>query len=280
MGRLAPAYRQAVAAHRAARAHLDAARHALRAVPAPTAPPGVGELVGRLNEVGAALAAPAPAGTTPTDTAVAIRLGEASTPEGAFPALVPLGGGHHLAIDTDARDPRVAGLLRSLVLRLLAAAPAGEVQVVGIDTAASTAMFGPLRPLVDVGVLAPPATTDAEVTALLDAAERHVGTARRAPGGGLLLVVAAGVPPREPARLAALTHAGAQGAVCVLAAGHPPRSPGAPPPSLGATTVVRMTERYAYVGDPPGNPFSDDGGGPRRPRPRRSRCGGPPHHLC
>ncbi|MER7443033.1 FtsK/SpoIIIE domain-containing protein [Micromonospora avicenniae] len=256
MGRLAPAYRQAVAAHHAARAHLDAARHALRAVPVPAAPPGVGELVGRLNEVGDALA-----GATPTDRAVAIRLGEASTPEGAFPALVPLGGGHHLAIDTDARDPRVAGLLRSLVLRLLAAAPAGEVRVVGIDTAASTATFGPLRPLVDVGVLAPPATTDAEVTALLDAAERHVRTARHAPGGGLLVVVAAGAPPRELARLAALTHAGAQGAVCVLAAGHPPRSAGEPPPSLGSTTVVRMTERYAYVGDPPGTPFSDDDGG-------------------
>lgn len=262
MGRLAPAYRQAVAAHRAARGHLDAARDALRAVPAPAAPAGVGELVGRLNEVGAALAAPEPAAATPTDTAVAIRLGEASTPEGAFPALVPLGGGRHLAIDTDAHDPRVAGLLRSLVLRLLAAAPPGEVRVVGIDTAASTATFGPLRPLVDVGVLAPPATTDAEVTALFDAAERHVRTARRAPGGGLLLVVlAAGPAPGELARLAALTQAGAQGAVCVLAAGHPPRSSGEPPPSLASTTVVRMTERYAYVGDPPGTPFSDDGGG-------------------
>ncbi|TDC25336.1 cell division protein FtsK [Micromonospora sp. 15K316] len=260
MGRLASTYRQAVAAHHAARAHLDVVRDALRAVPVPAPAPGVGELVSRLGEVGAAVTAP-DSGTAPlADTAVAIRLGAAFTPEGAFPALVPLGGGRHLAIDTDARDPRVARLLRSLVVRLLAAAPPGEVHVVGIDTSAPN-MFGPLRPLVDAGVLAPPACTDAEVGALLDTAERHARTARLAPGGGLLLVVAAGPAAREPDRLAALTQADARAALCVLAAGRQRRPDGEPAPSLGSATLVRLTERYAYVGDPPGTPFSADGGG-------------------
>ncbi|MEU6206303.1 FtsK/SpoIIIE domain-containing protein [Micromonospora musae] len=261
MGRLASTYRQAVAAHRAARAHLDLVRDALRAVPAPAPAPDVGELVRRLDEVGAAVTA-AESGAAPlTETAVAVRLGSAVTPEGTFPALVPLGGGRHLAIDTDARDPRVAGLLRSLVLRLLAAAPAGEVRVVGLDTSTPGSTFGPLSPLVDAGVLDPPAGTDAEVAALLDTAERHARTARLAPGGGVLLVVAADLPERELDRLAALTRAGARAGLCVLAAGRPRRPADDPTPWLGAATLVRMTGRYAYVGDPPDTPFSVDGAG-------------------
>ncbi|WBB67334.1 FtsK/SpoIIIE domain-containing protein [Micromonospora sp. WMMD812] len=264
MGRLASAYRQAVAAHRAARAHLDAARDALGAAPAPAAPLGADELVARLAEVGDALATPTPGVTPAAAAAVPVRIGEASTSEGGFPVLVPLGGGHHLAVDTDARDPRVAGLLRALVLRLTATAPAGEVRVAGIDTVALGATFGPLRPLLDAGVVDPPATTEAEVAALLDAAERHAREAQHgAPGDTplLLVVAAAAPPPRELARLAALTHAGPAAAVCVLVAGHPSRRPGDAPPPLGATTAVRLTERYAYVGDPPGVPFSDDGSG-------------------
>ena len=178
--------------------------------------------------------------------------------------LVPLGGGHHLALDADARDRRVAALLRALVLRLVATAPPGQVRVAGIDTAALGATFGPLRPLLDAGVLDQPATGEAEVAALLDAAERHARAAQHAEPHTrqLLLVVAtAAPPPRELARLAALTHAGPAAAVCVLLAGHPSRLPGDTPPPLGGTTAIRLFEEYAQVGDPPGAPFSADGSG-------------------
>ncbi|WP_433125891.1 FtsK/SpoIIIE domain-containing protein [Micromonospora sp. CA-240977] len=264
MGRLASAYGQAVNAHRAARVHLDAARGALGTAPAPVAPTGAAELVARLAHLGGALATPAPGVTPLTNEPTAVRIGAASTPDGGFPVLVPLGGGHHLALDADVRDPQVAGLLRALVLRLVATAPPGQVRVAGIDTAAVGATFGPLRPLLDAGVLNPPATGEAEVAALLDDAERHARAAQHAPSAArhLLVVVAtAAPPPRELARLAALTHAGPAAAVCVLLAGHPSRLPGETPTPLGGTTAVRLDQGYAHVSDPPGSPFSADGSG-------------------
>ncbi|MBM7489876.1 hypothetical protein JOD64_001098 [Micromonospora luteifusca] len=264
MSRLASAYRQAVNSHRAARAHLDTARQALGTAPAAVAPAGADELVARLARLGGALATPTPNATPLTDEPAAVRIGEASRSDGGFPVLVPLGGGHHLALDTDVRDPRVAGLLRALVLRLVATAPPGQVRVAGIDTAAVGATFGPLRPLLDAGVLDPPATGEAEVAALLDAAEQHARAAQHAqPAARHLLVVVATAapPPRELARLAALTHAGPAAAVCVLLAGHPSRLPGETATPLGGTTAVRLNQGYAHVGDPPGTPFSADGTG-------------------
>jgi hypothetical protein len=262
VGRLATAYGLAVAAHREALRRWTAARRALAAA-APVAP-GNPELVRRLARLGADLTS----GTltaAPTAAPVPVRVGEATTLDGGFPVLVPLAGGTHLALDADARDPRVGELLRAVIVRLLAAAPPGTIRVAGIDTVAFGAAFLPLRPLLDAGVLAPPATTATEVAALLDEAERHARTAQQAARADqelLLIVAAAAPPPRELARLAALTHAGPAAAVCVLLAGHPPAGPGAvPPPPLGATTQLRLNERYALVGDPPGQPFSADGSG-------------------
>ncbi|MFB9851487.1 FtsK/SpoIIIE domain-containing protein [Micromonospora andamanensis] len=262
MGRLASTYEQAVAAHRAARAHLESARTALNAT-TPSAPVVDTDLLGRLARVGTALATPTP-GTPLARQPVPVRVGEAVTAGGGFPVLLPLGAGHHLAIDGDARHPAVAGLLRALVLRLLATAAPGGVRVAALDTAALGATFGPLRPLLDAGVVDPPATTEAEVTTLLDAAERHARAARQAdrPDQDLLVLVAASIPsPREAARLGALTHAGSAAAVCVLLAGWPPTGPGESAPPLGATTLLRLTDGYARVGDPPGAPFSADGSG-------------------
>ncbi|WP_407567081.1 FtsK/SpoIIIE domain-containing protein [Polymorphospora sp. A560] len=271
MGRLATTYEQAVAAHRKAREHLDRARAALAAPGRAGDTAAAADTVGRLARVGTTLANPTPGAADLTTAPVPVRLGEATTPDGPFPAVVPLAGGHHLAIDTDGRDPRVGGLLRAVTLRLLATAAPGTVRVAALDTAALGATFLPLRPLVDAGVLAPPATTEAEVGDLLDAAERHARAAQHdhggdpsataAPGarGELLLVVAANLPPgRELARLAALTHAGPAAAVCVLLAGYPA---GDAPPPLGATTLVRLDDSAARVGDPPGQPFSTDGSG-------------------
>ncbi|MGC4805847.1 FtsK/SpoIIIE domain-containing protein [Micromonospora sp. DT233] len=264
MGRLSAAYTQAVTAHRQARDRLDRARQALGAPPPAVAGPA--EVVARLARLGGRLATPTPGATPLTDTPAGVRVGEARTLDGRFPVLVPLGGGCHLTIDADARDLRVGELLRALVLRLLATAPPGTVRVAGIDTVAFGATFLPLRPLLDAGVLAPTATTAAEVTALLDAAERHARTAQQATGADreLLVLVAAAAPaPRELARLAALTHAGPSAAICVLLAGHPPATPATAPdaPRLGAATALRLQHRYAHVGDPPGHPFSADGSG-------------------
>ncbi|SBT44523.1 FtsK/SpoIIIE domain-containing protein [Micromonospora auratinigra] len=261
MGRLATAYGQAVALHRQALRRWEAVRAALAAA-APVAP-GSPELVARLAGLGATLA-PAPGTARPTTTPVPVRLGEASTFDGGFPVLVPLAGGTHLAVDADARDPRVGELLRAMVTQLLAAAPAGAVRVAGIDPAAFGAAFLPLRPLLDAGALAPTATTAAEVAALLDEAERHARAAQHAARDDqelLVLVAASAPPPRELARLAALTHAGPAAAVCVLLAGYPAAGPGESPPPLGATTQLRLGERYALVGDPPGQPYSGDGSG-------------------
>ncbi|MFC8850594.1 MULTISPECIES: FtsK/SpoIIIE domain-containing protein [unclassified Micromonospora] len=273
MGRLASAYGQAVAAHRQARERLDRARRPLGA-PGPAAPTAA-DVVARLATVGGRLAAPAPGVTALTDAPAPIRVGEATTLDGGFPVLVPLGGGCHLTVDADARDPRVGELLRAVVLRLLATAPPGTVRVAGIDTVAFGATFLPLRPLLDAGVLAPTATTAAEVAALLDEAERHARAAQEAAPAArelLVLVAAASPGPRELARLAALTHAGASAAVCVLLAGHRSAAAhqsttgqqgaagsAAPPP--GAATALRLMQRYAHVGDPPGHPFSADGSG-------------------
>ncbi|BCJ63297.1 FtsK/SpoIIIE domain-containing protein [Polymorphospora rubra] len=261
VGRLAATYEQAVAAHRQAREHLDRARHALAGPDRPTGAPGVPDVAGRLDRVGTALATPTPGAVDLTEAPVPVRVGEAAVPDGSFPALLPLAGGNHLAVDVDGRDPRVAALLRALVLRLLATGRPGSVRVVALDAGALGATFLPLRPLVDAGVLAPPATTDDEVADLLDTAERHARAAQDAGGTELLLVVAASAPSgRDLARLAALTHAGPSAAVCVLLAGYPAPDASAPPP-LGATTRIRLDDRSAHLGDPPGQPFSPDGTG-------------------
>ncbi|MEU7959513.1 FtsK/SpoIIIE domain-containing protein [Micromonospora humida] len=300
MGRLASAYGQAVAAHRQARQRWSAARALLDRLAGQPVPERTADLVARLARLADALAAPPPGSTDRTDPTApagpppgpaagvpagpppghvvvspggparghratpsgdepaAVRIGEASTADGRFPLLLPLGAGRHLAVDGDARDPRVAVLLRVLVLRLLTTAAPGSVRVVGIDPAAWGATFIPLRALRDAGVLGGVATTEAEIGALLDAAEAHA----RAGEAELLLVVAASAPgPRELARLAALTHAGPSAGVCVLFAGRAVTTPGQAPPVLGGTTEVRLDERYARVGDPPGYPFSADGTG-------------------
>ncbi|WBB80066.1 FtsK/SpoIIIE domain-containing protein [Micromonospora sp. WMMD882] len=265
MARFGSAYRQAVEAHREARGRLARVAGDLhRRADADDGPSA--DLTARLARVGAALASPVPGATALTAGPVPVRLGEAPTADDAFPVVVPLGRGRHLAVDADARDPRVAALLRAVVLRLVATARPGAVRVAGLDTAAFGATFLPLRPLVDVGVLDPPAGTEAEVAAVLDAAERHARAAQHAgpdADGPTLVVVAASPPaPRELARLAALTHAGPSAAVCVLLAGHPPRQVGPPPPPLAATTRITLTDqRYAHVGDPPDLPYSPDGTG-------------------
>lgn len=216
---LAATFARAVAAHRQARERLDAARRAL----AELAPPPEGgekaDIVARLRRVGEVVTAePEPArffsGPVP------MRLGVASTGDDRFPAVVPLAGGTHLALDADSRDPRVAALLRALVVRLLAAAPPGSVRVLALDPAALGATFQPLRPLVDAGVLDPPAVTEEEAAVALNLAERHARAAqqtaardapRDAPRSAQRSAQRAGIPPAVPPAARTAPQAGGAG---------------------------------------------------------------------
>ena len=192
-----------------------------------------------------------PATADLTAAPVPVRVGEATTLDGGFPVLLPLGGGAHLAIDGDARDPRVGELLRARG-RCGCSPPPRPARSgsPAIDPAAlrappscrcgrcSTPGCSPRRP--PPRPRWPPCSTQAEPHAR---AAQHAGPA----GRELLLVVAASAPPaRELARLAALTHAGPAAAVCVLLAGYPPGRPGRRRRRRWArTTQLRLNERYA-----------------------------------
>ncbi len=185
-----------------------------------------------------------------------VRVGMAQPLDDArFPAVVPLLGAGHLAINGDARDPRVAGLLTTLVLRLVAASPAGELKVLAVDSTGS--IFGAFAPLIPAGVLAEPATDRAGFRAVLSEAEQWV----RNPGRYTLLVVIAALPELtegpELARLAMLAQSGPAARLHLVVAGWPP-----PPltadttqPPLAATTQITLRNPHAIVGDPPGASF-------------------------
>ncbi|RIV31619.1 FtsK/SpoIIIE domain-containing protein [Micromonospora radicis] len=191
-----------------------------------------------------------------------VRVGTAAPLDDArFPALVPLLGSGHLTVDVDARDPRVTGLLRAVLLRLVAATPAGTLLVRAVD--ATGAVLTPFGPLGDAGLLSPPATETAGLRAVLAEAERWVApesAGSRRPDRSLLLVVAA-LPERtgesELARIESLAEQGPAAALHLVVAGWPPsgRAP------LSRATPMTMRTAYALLGSPPGAAFSTAGVG-------------------
>ncbi|MGW0432696.1 FtsK/SpoIIIE domain-containing protein [Micromonospora sp. NPDC003197] len=284
MSGLKATFNRAVTAHRDAQAHVAAARSALDEAagqqPGQDSARFTADTVHRLRALGEALATgwlggDGRSGSDPTAAPLfgtedlrgrlAVRLGVAGTVHGMFPALVPLAGGAHLALDADARDARVAALLRNLIVRLLAAARPGRLRVLAADTAALGGTFVSLRPLIEAGVLAEPVTSEEGVSGLLDIVEEHARVEQhdaRDVDELLLLVLASAPQGRDLTRLAALTHAGAPAGVCVIVAGYPPPSAtNIAPPLLGNTSQVRMIGEYAQLGDPPGESYSADGSG-------------------
>ncbi|MGH3715225.1 MAG: FtsK/SpoIIIE domain-containing protein, partial [Micromonosporaceae bacterium] len=196
---------------------------------------------------------------------VALKLGEAvPAAELSFPALIPLLGAGHLAIDGDARDPAIAGLLRAALLRLLAASPADSLRVLPVDGGTVGATFAPFQPLIDAGVMPAPATDTAGLDAVLRAAEKHVHDVRAgAIKDGYLLVLVASLPPQASlsaiARLAALTHAGAESRVHLILCGYPPaRSAGGVPP-VENTALLTVTDGTGRLGNPAGEPYGEAG---------------------
>ncbi|MEO3742350.1 FtsK/SpoIIIE domain-containing protein [Plantactinospora sp. B5E13] len=203
-----------------------------------------------------------------------VRIGVAQPLDDArFPAVVPLLGTGHLTVDADSRDPRVAGLLRAVLLRLLAAAPAGSLLVRGVDAATEGELFAPFALLADAGLMPPPVTDRTGLRAVLAEAEQWVRPARPTASrhqrhDRTLLLVIGSLPELtegiDLARIGALAREGPEAGLHLLVAGWPP-----PPlteettqPPLPRSTMVAVRNPYALVGDPPGGSFTAPGATP------------------
>ena len=158
-----------------------------------------------------------------------VRVGTGTvTSEASFPVVVPLLGAGHLVIDADASDPRVAGLLQSILLRTVGAAP--KVTVALADCVALGQTFTSAAPLIAGGLTGPTATDGPGLEQVLAMAEAHVQSVQQARNDSLdvssmpfLLVMIAGLPPQPSralkGRIAALAHAGPHGRVHLVLAG-------------------------------------------------------------
>jgi S-DNA-T family DNA segregation ATPase FtsK/SpoIIIE len=269
---------QAAALHRQAEATAEAAAAALESqLPPATDPLEQHHLAEELRAAASELApgwlgAPldAQSATTPlggTFPPQFVRLGMAQPLDDArFPAVIPLLGTGHLTIDADARDARVAGLLRSLLLRLLAAAPAGSLLVRGVDGAGGGTVFSPFAALADAGLISPTATDRAQLREVLTEAEKWLrplrgGAVRRGRRDRMMLLVIATLPENteggDLGRIAALAQQGPESGLHLIVAGWPPppltaETTQAP---LPRTTQVSLRNPYAVIGDPPGVTF-------------------------
>jgi DNA segregation ATPase FtsK/SpoIIIE, S-DNA-T family len=198
-----------------------------------------------------------------------VRIGIAQPLDDArFPAIIPLLGTGHLTVDGDARDPRVSGMLRAVLLRLLAAAPAGSLLVRGVDAAGAGMVFAPFAALADAGLMPPPITDRIGLRAVLAEAEQWVRPARPAAArhtrrDRTLLVVIASMPElteaADLARIGALAQHGPEAGLHLIVAGWPP------PPLTAETTqhplpratMIALRNPHALVSDPPGATFAN-----------------------
>jgi hypothetical protein len=195
-----------------------------------------------------------------------IRLGTAHPlDDSRFPVLAPLLGVGHIAIDADARDARVAGLLRSLILRLIASAPAGSVRIRVVDAACdgeTTAAFSGIP-----DVIPAPVTDHVGLRTVLAEADAWM----RAPeDDAYLVLVIASLPEltdgADMSHIAHLARNGAARRLHLVVAGWPP-----PPltaettqPPLADSTQVSLRNPHAWVGDPPAATYAGSGVGPAR----------------
>jgi DNA segregation ATPase FtsK/SpoIIIE, S-DNA-T family len=269
---------QAAALHRQAEATVEAAAAALESqAPSAADPLEQHRLIEELRVAASDLApgwlgAPldAQSANTPlggTYPPQFVRLGMAQPLDDArFPAVIPLLGTGHLTVDADARDPRVAGLLRCLLLRLLAAAPAGSLLVRAIDGTGGGTVFAPFEALADAGLLSPTATDRAQLRDVLTEAEKWLrpvrgGAVRRGRRDRMMLLVVASLPEltegADLVRIAALAQQGPESGLHLIVAGWPPppltaETTQAP---LPRTTQVSLRNPYAVIGNPPGATF-------------------------
>ncbi|RSM49195.1 cell division protein FtsK [Actinoplanes sp. ATCC 53533] len=269
---------QAAALHRQAGATVEAAAAALESQAPSAADPLVQHHLAEELRAAASELAPgwlgapldAQSATTPlggTFPPQFVRLGMAQPLDDArFPAVIPLLGTGHLTIDADARDPRVAGLLRCLLLRLLATAPAGSLLVRAVDGTGGGTVFSPFAVLADAGLLSPTAIDRAQLRDVLTEAEKWLrpvrgGAVRRGRRDRMMLLVIASLPEltegADLVRIAALAQQGPESGLHLIVAGWPPppltaETTQAP---LPRTTQVSLRNPYAVIGDPPGSTF-------------------------
>jgi hypothetical protein len=196
-----------------------------------------------------------------------VRLGTAQPlDDSRFPAVIPLLGTGHLTVDCNVTDPRVFGLLRSLLLRLLAAAQPGSLLVRAVDGVGGGSVFQSFADLADAGLMSPPATDRQGLRDVLTEAEKWMrpgrsGTTRRGRRDRMMLVVIASLPQmtegEELNRIAALAQQGPDAGLHMIVAGWPPppltaETTQAP---LPRTTTVSLRNPYAVIGDPPGGTY-------------------------
>ncbi|MGH8791127.1 MAG: FtsK/SpoIIIE domain-containing protein, partial [Stackebrandtia sp.] len=177
-----------------------------------------------------------------------VRLGEARLHETSFPVYVPFVGAAHLALSADSADPRVAALIRSVLLQTLATEPPGGVEVLAVDPATVGAVFAPLQPLVDARLMTSPATDGPGLDRVLTAAEEHVRAGLRGEKSTKLILALASAPDRSQRqleRLAALARSGV-GVGLHIVAGGVGELPQAAPIAVG---------EHLKVGNPPNAPF-------------------------
>lgn len=221
------------------------------------------------------------------------RIGAAHPISEGFPVLVPFLGAGHLCVDADARDARVSGLIRGVLLRLLADAPVGSVRVLAVDADPGGETFTPLLPLVDVELMNTPVTDAEGLRRVFTDAEDHVRRVQEAADRQTVVVAIATFPVGcsvgDYARLAALSHAGHRSGVQLIVAGYPPAGgypstagtgplgvpgahgvPGAAGasggsvaggPALENTTRIRSRGQFFHVGDLAGQVLSTGGRG-------------------
>ncbi len=261
---------RAAALHRQAVATADAAATALDLFTPGVSPP---RLVARQRELATHLtdlaeaAAPGwlsatidasinlPTGTE-TGVAPAVRIGIATPlPDAPFPVVVPLIGAGHIVVEAAPHDLRTTGLLRSVLLRLIAATTPGALRVRAADPSgiAFTAFSG----LFDGRLMPQPVADIAGLRALLAEAEQWVRVPAP-PGRHLLLAIAGrpdGADDGDLARIEALAESGPHARLHLLIGDWPGgrrRLPNA--------THIRFLGAATVVSDPPGGRFGADGG--------------------
>jgi hypothetical protein len=270
LARVRSSVERAAALHRQAVATVDAAARVLGEMAPDESPPALDAtqraLAATLAELAADVApgwlslpwdttVASPAIGTEAGTELALRVGVATPLPGVqFPVLVPLLGVGHLAIDAAPHDPAAIGLLRSIVLRLLAAATPGTLRVRGIDP--TGAAFAPFQSLFDGRLMPPPAAELGGMRTLLAEAEQWVRTP--APAGRHLLFVIAGLPsgaePSDVARVHALAAASPATRLTMIVTGLPPTggvrsvADAGMAPVANATTVVVRGDAVTVAG--------------------------------
>jgi DNA segregation ATPase FtsK/SpoIIIE, S-DNA-T family len=259
---------RAAGLHRQAVATTDAAVAALELFTPSVSPP---RLVSRQRELAAKLAKLAEAAApgwlsatidasvnVPTGTesiARSVRIGVATPlPDSPFPLVVPLIGTGHIAVDAAPHDLRTTGLLRSLLLRLIAATTPGSLRVRAVDPTGIA--FTSFSGLFDGRLMPQPVKDVAGMRALLAEAEQWVRVPAP-PGRHLLLVVAGrpdGADDGDLARIEALAESGPEARLHLLIGDWP-----ADTKPLPRTTHIRFRGAATLIGDPPGGSFGADG---------------------